>query len=276
MPDRTDASSARPSASGRIGVAMAGRRSLSLIRPKRLLAWAITLGLVVLFAFGWELASRRGWVDPFFVSRPSALAYQLFDWWHGGTSNGPLAVHVGVTLAEAALGVAAGSILGAACAFLFRAGTLRGDVFALFVWLLRPAPVVALAGALGLGLGFGIAARAAFATILVFLVAFADARASRPAFETVRWRCGLALAGAVLGECFVARSGIGFLIARAVQQFNAGGVYAALVVLVAIGVVVDLFAGALERAWRRRAAPIENGARPLDNDHSTASGRSNR
>jgi NitT/TauT family transport system permease protein len=252
MPDRTDASSARPSASGRIGVAMAGRRSLSLITPKRLLAWAITLALAVLFALGWELASRRGWIDPFFVSRPSALAYQIFDWWHGGTSNGPLAAHVGVTLAEAALGVAAGSILGAACASLFRAGTLRGDVFALFVWLLRPAPVVALAAALAFGLGFGIAARAAFAAILVFLVAFADARASRPAFETLRWRCGLALAGAVLGECFVARSGIGFLIARAVQQFNASGVYAALAVLGAIGLVVDLLAGALERAWRLR------------------------
>ncbi len=253
MPERTDGSSPGPSASGQAGIARAGRRRSFFARRKRLLTWAIAVALITLVAIGWELASRRGWIDPFFVSRPSTVAYQLFDWWHGGTSNGPLAAHVGVTLAEAALGLVGGSILGFACAALFRPGTLLGDVFSLFVWFLRPAPLVGLAAALALGFGIGIAARAAFTAALVFLVAFADARAHRSAFETLRCRCGLALAGAVLGECFVAQSGVGFLIARAVRQFNAGGVYAALVLLVAIGLLVDLLAGAMERAWQLRA-----------------------
>ncbi len=258
MRERTDASSPGPGLAGQTGVGRAGRRLSSVTRAGRLLVGAVSLALVVLFAFVWELASRHGWIDPFFVSRPSAVAYQLFDWWRGGTSNGPLAVHIGVTLAEAALGFVAGSVAGAVCAFLFRAGTLRGDVFALFVWFLRPAPIVALAAALALGLGFGVAARVAFSAVLVFLIACADARAHRPAFETLRWRCAFALAGAVLGECFVARSGLGFLIARAVRQFNASGVYAALVVLVAMACVVDLLAATVQHGWRRYAR-LEDG-----------------
>ena len=32
------------------------------------------------FLLLWEVATRRGWVDPFFVSQPTVLAAQIFDW----------------------------------------------------------------------------------------------------------------------------------------------------------------------------------------------------
>ncbi|HWX11557.1 MAG TPA: hypothetical protein VNZ04_06110 [Trinickia sp.] len=248
MPDSTHASP--PGAAASAGGAELGRNSRAGV-TQQVLAGAIACAFIMLFTLGWELAARRGWVDPFFVSRPSAIAYQLFDWWHGGTSRGPLAVHVGVTLTEAALGLMAGSLAGALGGVAFRAGTLRGEVFQLFVWIFRPAPLVALAAALALGAGFGMAASAAFAAVLVFFVAVADARTHRPALATLRRRCGLALAGAVLGECFVARSGVGWLIVRAVHQFNAGGVYAAFVVLTVVALCVDMLARGGERWWLR-------------------------
>jgi NitT/TauT family transport system permease protein len=128
----------------------------------------------------------------------------------------------------------------------------------LLIPIFRPAPLVAFAAVLvlglGVGLGFGILARAAFAGVLVFLVAAADADARRPALATLRRRCGLALAGAVLAECFAARSGVGFLIAKSIHQFNASGVYAAFVVLAVVALIVDAIAGALEYKWQRARA----------------------
>ncbi len=249
MPDVTDASP--PGSHPLAGGAEFGRNPRAGVK-RQVVVGAIACAFIMLFTLGWELAARRGWVDPFFVSRPSAIAYQLFDWWHGGTSRGPLVVHVGVTLTEAAFGLIAGSLAGALCGVAFRVGTLRGDVFRLLVWIFQPAPLVALAAALALGAHFGLAASAAFAAALVFFVAVADAHTHRSALATLRRRCGLALAGAVLGECFVARTGIGWLIVRAVHQFNASGVYAAFVVLAAVALCVDVLARGGEH-WRLRA-----------------------
>jgi NitT/TauT family transport system permease protein len=259
MPDSSDASSAGRNAPAQVPVEGLGRSSPPSPISRRAwgrhaLAGAIVCSIIILFALGWELAARRGWVDPFYVSQPSAIAYQLFDWWHGGTSRGPLAGHIGVTLAAAAFGLAGGWLAGALYGLAFRAGTLRGDVVRVLIGIFRPAPLVAFAAVLVFGLGFGILARAAFAAALVFLVAAADADGRRPALATLRRRCGLALAGAVLAECFAARSGVGFLIARSIHQFNAGGIYAAFVVLAVVALVVDAIAGALERGWRRAHA----------------------
>jgi NitT/TauT family transport system permease protein len=81
----------------------------------------------------------------------------------------------------------------------------------------------------------------------VFLVALADAYDGRPALAALRRRCGLALAGAVLAECFAARAGVGFLIARSAHQFNAAGIDAAFVVLVIVALVVDWLARLIAR-----------------------------
>jgi NitT/TauT family transport system permease protein len=254
MPETTDASPRRTHIVARDSGAESGRSGRKA--PWRLvLAWVIALSFAVLFAIGWELAARYEWVDPFFVSRPSAIVYQLVDWWHGGTSRGPLPVHIRLTLGEAALGLVAGSIAGALCGAAFRAGTLAGDAFRLILGIFRPAPLVALAVAIVLGVGSGlgspVAASSAFAAAIVFCVAAGDAQAHRPAMTTLRRRCGLALAGAVLAECFAARSGVGFLIARALHQFNAGGLYAAFVLLAAVALCVDALAAAAERWWLR-------------------------
>ncbi|HEY3538946.1 MAG TPA: hypothetical protein VGL01_16115 [Trinickia sp.] len=231
-PERTDLAAARhaPALSGR---GMAGA----------VLAFLILLGLLVL---AWEFAARRGLVDPFFVSQPSVIAYQLFDWWHGATSRGPLAVHIGLTLGETAAGVAGGSLAAALAVAACPADSMRGRILRLGTGIAQPAVGIGIAAALAMGLSgaSGWVPKAVFAALAVFATAMADARGSLRTSSRLRLRCQLALAAAVLAECLVPGRGIGFLIVRSLHQFNAGGVYAALVVLVAISVAIDAVAAA--------------------------------
>ena len=201
----------------------------------------VFLILVGLLALAWEFAARRGVIDPFFVSQPSAIAYQLFDWWHGATSRGPLLAHIAITLGEAAAGVAGGSLAAALAVAACPAGTARGRVLWLMTGIVQPAVGVAVAAAVAIGLSTasGWMPKAVFAALVVFVVATADARGALPVSTRWRLRCRFALAAAVLAECLAPSGGIGFLIVRSLHQFNASGVYAALVVLVAMSVAID-------------------------------------
>lgn len=248
VPARADPASARP-VRGASAWRMTGAALLILI-------------LFALVVLAWELAARRGLVDPFLVSQPSAIAYQLCDWWLGATSRGPLLAHIGMTLAEAAAGVAGGSLAGALVVAVCPGATVRGRALRLATAVMQPAVGIALAAALAIGFGNGWVSKAAFAALAVFAAAMADARTHRGALAGFRLRCRLALAAAVLAECFAANIGIGFLIVRSLHQFNASGIYAALVVLIAISVAVDASAGLVERlGQRRRAASSPAGER---------------
>lgn len=256
MSDSTDVSRRRRDAASAPSAGAAGRMS----RRRRVFAVVIALAVAVVVAFGWELAARRGWIDPFFLSKPSAVVVQLFDWWRGGTSSGPLAAQIGITIGEAALGLVLGSAAGGVCGIVFAGDTLRGEVFRLFVGMFKPAARIALGAALALGFGIGIASKIAFAAVLVFFVAFADALAHRPALANLRKRFALALVGAVIGECFFARAGLGFLLAAALHHFNASGVYAALVVLAIVALAADGLLALVETWWSRRRPESEPAA----------------
>lgn len=234
-------------------------KDVAVRRP--LLAALIGASLLVPLALCWEFAARRGLIDPFFVSQPSAVVMQLYDWWQGATSRGPLTLHVAATLGEAAVGLVCGSVLGVLLAKAFPAGTLRGDVASLLIGAFKPATLIGLAAVCAIGLGLGMASHAALAAALTGSAAFADGRARRPALLTLRARCGVALLGAVIGECLGGRVGLGFLVVRSLRQFNANGIYAALVVLVVLAFAVDALAGLAQTAWRRRAARAGAGPR---------------
>lgn len=228
--------------------------------PRASPRWGAVAGAAVLIivAVGWEFAARRGFVDPFFVSQPSAIVMQIVDWWHGATSNGPLAIHIGVTLKEAAVGLIVGSIAGACVGWMFQLGafgkvTFRALRFAEGIFSL--AASIAIGAALLLALGPGSASsKAALASWLVGGRAYADARAGLSTSVTLRERSRLALAGALIGECLGSHAGIGFLMMRAVRQFNASGIYAALVLLVLLTWGIDVLATALQTTWRHAAA----------------------
>ena len=83
------------------------------------------LVLLVAFLALWEVATRRGWIDPFFVSQPTVLAAQIVDW----IRSGFIFRHLWVTMQETIIGFLLGTLLGVAVGFLFaRWQTLAHDL----------------------------------------------------------------------------------------------------------------------------------------------------
>jgi hypothetical protein len=73
---------------------------------------AVLLGALLLL---WEVATRRGWVDLFFVSQPTVLAVQIADW----IRSGFIFRYLLVTMQETIIGFLLGTLLGVAVGFVF-------------------------------------------------------------------------------------------------------------------------------------------------------------
>lgn len=228
---------------------------------RRATAVAALLALGVAVAILWELAAWRGWLDPFFWSKPSAIVYQLVDWWREGTSHGALVAQAGVTFGEAALGLAIGSALGGAVGGACNRYPVTRDVLHAVLTALTLPLRIAFGAVFALGLGLGVGSKIAFASALVGLVAAGDALAGQPALTSLRLRFALALAGAVVGEIFMAQRGLGVLIDESVHHFNASGVYAAVIVLGAIALAADGLLALIERRYAPRAGSAGESAR---------------
>lgn len=230
--------------------------------------------LVVLAAVaGWELAARGTGVPSYLLPAPSQVAERL-------VSHAPaLAGHGAVTLSEALLGFGLGcgvSIL--AAAVMVHSATLERAILPLAL-MLKVTPVVAIAPLLVIWLGFGVAPRAVVAGLLTFypmlinaLTGFravsaetADVMASLAAsrwemFRLVRWPSALphlfagariavplSLIGAVVGEWAGAERGLGRTVLLAYTNLDLPELFAAVVVLAALGTVLTGGLGLLER-----------------------------
>jgi NitT/TauT family transport system permease protein len=233
------------------------------------------------FLLAWELAADRRWasVDPFFTSRPSAIAEQVWAW----VSTGFIFAHVVITLEEALIGLAIGALLGIAFGFLFAFSPWVAQVFEPVVVLLNAVPRVVLAPLFILWFGLGLASKVVLVVSLVFFVVFfatwsgvrevdrdvlANARVMGASarqllwhvllpsaltwiFASLRVAVGFALVGAVVGEYLGASKGMGHLIAFAESMFNATQVMAGLVILMVVVGAIDL---ALRRVEARFSA----------------------
>jgi NitT/TauT family transport system permease protein len=238
------------------------------------------IGLVLAILLVWELGGRLG--DPTWVSAPSLIVLRLVRW-----AGDDLFVHVATTISEMAMGLAIGVPAGVlAGIFLGRAPVLAR--------LLRPiivgfysVPLVTLAPLLILWFGLDMEPKVVLVSVVVFFLIFfntfsgvqavdKDLVASlvlmgaspREEFQKLilpaasAWiLSGLkialpyALIAATVGEMIAARRGLGFLVTRSASQIDMTGLYAALVVLMLIGVAVGTAANALEgRILRWRAS----------------------
>lgn len=245
------------------------------------LAWRA--GLLAAGLAVWEVGVARRWagMDPFFLSRPSAIAEQVWQW----VSTGFIFTHVSVTMQEAVLGFTCGALLGVAAGFLFALSRRVAEVLEPAVVLLNAVPRVVLAPLFILWFGLGLASKVVLGISLVFFVVFfatwagirevdrdivANARimgASRwqlvrhvmlPSaltwiFSSLRVSVGFALVAAVVGEYLGASRGMGYLIAFAESMFNATQVMAGLVVLMVVVAALDVVLRRVEArfsAWK--------------------------
>ncbi|HEX2049520.1 MAG TPA: ABC transporter permease [Actinomycetota bacterium] len=246
-------------------------------RPVPMIVWQVALGLVIVAA--WEGAASAGFVDPFFVSRPTDIAVRIWEW----VSTGFVWQHLFVTLQEAFLAFAIGVGLGVVLGVLLARVDFLARLLEPYIHMLNAMPRVILAPILLLWFGLGIWSKVALGvTIVFFIVFFNTFRGVRDIdavlvdnvrmlgaterqlvrhvlmpsaltwiFSSLQVSVGFAIVGAVVGEYLGASRGIGYLISQAEGVFDTTSVFAGMAVLMAVVVVVDWGVGRVERRLLR-------------------------
>jgi len=233
--------------------------------------------VVVLLAI-WQLYGALAGDE--WTSRPTLVALKIWQLAQTG-----LAGHIATTLSEIVMGLAIGVPVGTF------AGILLGRTQVLSA-LLRPAivaansvPVIALAPLLIMWFGLGLTPKVVLVALVSFFLLFFNTYSGVSTIDddlldalrlmgasrrevlqkvvlpaTMPWvLSGLksalpyALIAATVGEMMLARSGLGFLVTQFAGQYDMTGVYATLVVLMALGIVIGEIAARSERwilRWR--------------------------
>jgi NitT/TauT family transport system permease protein len=242
-----------------------------------ILAAQIAVGLTALAL--WQTLVALKVLDPFFVSRPSAIAQRIWQWIAGGSLWG----HLAVTLEESLLGLLLGAALGISLGFSLARSPFLAHVFDPYIKMLNAVPRVVLAPLFLLWFGLGIWSKVALAVTLVFFVMFFNTyQGVRDAdrvlidnarmlgaterqlvrhvlvpsaltwiFSSLQTSLGFAMVGAVVGEYLGSTRGLGYVISQAEGTFDTTGVFAGMTVLGTVVVIVSAGVTRLER-WLLR------------------------
>jgi NitT/TauT family transport system permease protein len=240
----------------------------------------IVVGIALLGA--WEVAGRQFGHD--WTSLPSLIAARL-----GALLIGDLARHVFATASEVVVGLVAGGSAGVMAGLALGRSPVLATVLRPIIVALYSVPLITMAPLFILWFGLDLEPKIVLVTIVVFFLVFFNTFAGvgtidrdlissfqllgctrREEFQKIVAPASLAwimsgikialpyaLAAATTGELLAARRGLGSLLAHAAQQFDMTGLYAALAVLMAMGILVSEAAGWIERRmlrWRRAGA----------------------
>jgi NitT/TauT family transport system permease protein len=236
------------------------------------------IGLAILF-IGWSLAVRYLNVPTYILPAPSAVWNAL---WSGiaVSPSSPLGYYLPLwgTLKNAALGLAIGSGLGLLLGSLMAESRLIEKLIMPYAFALQSLPKVAIAPLVVIWFGFGDGSKIAISSLLAFfpmlINSFTGLRAVEPErvdlmrslsasrFETYRIVklpnaapyifAGLdmavvyALLGTIVAEFLGAQQGMGVVITQAQAVTDVAGVFAALVILGAMGILLHGIVRGLE------------------------------
>ena len=252
-------------------------------RKQTVLFWQI--GILVATLGLWELSSNMLWIDPFFYASPSAVVARLYDWAVNGTTEGSLWYNLWVTMEEALIGFFAGSIAGVFVGIGLGRNRFLSDIFSVYIKAINSIPRVVLAPIFIMIMGLGLPSKVALAFIMVFFVVFANAfqgvrEADRAMianaqilgasplqittsviipsamswiFASLHVSFGFAIIGAIVGEFVGARYGIGQLISIAKGTFDAAGMFAAIILVMAVTLIAEAIMTIVENRlakWR--------------------------
>lgn len=244
-----------------------------------MLLWQIGVGVGLLG--GWEAIGHGSSGE--WTSRPSLIVVQLLEWFQG-----PIYQHIATTLIEMAAGLLIGSAGGTLAGLLLGRSPVLSVVLRPIIVAFYSVPLVALAPLFIMFFGLDMLPKIILVAIVVFFLLFFNTFAGagevdkdlilvvelmgstpREKFQKVVapacmvWIIGgikialpFALVGATTGEMLAARRGLGFLLSDAASQFNMTGLYAALFILMLLGLAVSESSARLERyflRWRRVA-----------------------
>lgn len=254
-------------------------------RRRRLTVIAGRTGLLVGILGLWEWFTAIGLLDPFFFSHPTGIVARLVDWIQHGTAYGSLWQEISVTMSEAIQGFLFGALFGVVFGVVLGQIPVLAEIIGPFIKVLNAIPRIVLGSIFVISLGLGTPSKVALASVLVFFVVFFNAfqgvREVDPRLidncrvlgasqlqivrnvvipSALTWiiaslhvAFGFAIIGAIVGEFLGAQQGLGLVIATAQNQFDADGVFAAMLLIGAIALTAEWLIELLERrllGWR--------------------------
>jgi NitT/TauT family transport system permease protein len=254
---------------------------------RRLWMYAARVATLIVVIGGWQLFTKLKIVDPFFFGQPSGIVLKFRDWFEHGTAFGSIWTQIWVTMKEALLGFVFGVSGGVIFGVLLGQVRFLADVLGPYIKALNALPRIVLGSIFIVALGLGTASKVVLAAVLVFFVVFFNAfqgvrevdrnlianvrvlGASR--FQIIRhvvlpsaltWiiaslhvAFGFAIIGAIVGEVLGAQQGLGLVIYNAQGNFDANGIFAAMVLIAVIALTAEWLIGRLERRLLRWRPP---------------------
>jgi NitT/TauT family transport system permease protein len=248
----------------------------------------VTQAIVLIVIFGgWEAVVGSDPQKIILYGHPSGIVNQLVTWITQGTSLGPLWQQVAVTLEEALIGFAIGTVLGIVSGIALGRIHFLAEVFGPFIKVLNSIPRIVLGSVFVLALGLGIESKILLVIVLVFFGVFFNAFqgvrevdrnliANAAILGASRWEVtrqvvlpsaftwivaslhvsfGFALIGAIVGEFLGGQQGLGQLIRSSQGTFNANGVWAGMFIIGIFALIAEYGIGRLERRLLRWRPP---------------------
>jgi NitT/TauT family transport system permease protein len=242
----------------------------------QIVVWQVAVGVVLLVV--WEAVGRLHGTQ--WTSAPSLIAARLAQW-----VQGDLYLHIATTLTEVITGLVIGSAFGTVSGLLLGRSPVLSVILRPIIVAFYSVPLIALAPLFIMFFGLDMLPKIVLVTIVVFFLLFFNTFAGatsvdhdliaqvelmgstrREKFQKVvapacmAWIVGgikialpYALVAATTGEMLAARRGLGFLLSDAASQFDMTSLYAALFILMLMGLVVSETASWGERhilRWR--------------------------
>jgi NitT/TauT family transport system permease protein len=271
-------------ASAGIDAALGPRRRLGehlRIALYQLILLCVFLGL-------WEGLTRvpylikNTFLDPFFISRPSLIGQQLWNWTFG-TQAGFLLPHLASTLGATLLGLVVATTTGFLVGLLLSQSPIMAKTLNPFIVSLNSLPRIAMVPLITMVFGLGLLAKVVTAWFVVFFLIFFNTFKGSVSIEkhllqfcqtlggtprqimwSVRVPSALAwtfaalpnaisfsLVAVVIAEFVGTTKGMGYLIVTALSTLNATEMFAAITVLGLSGIALVAIAERVERRLLR-------------------------
>ncbi len=260
-------------------------RPLSARLPwHRLSILAGQLALLAVFLGAWQVLTGIAWfrqntfLDPFFISRPSLIAWKLYDWTLGAQA-GFLWPHLASTIGATLLGLAVAVVTGYVAGLTLSQNRVLAALFNPFIVALNSLPRIAMVPLITMIFGLGLASKVVTAWFIVFFLIFFNAfkggvnierhlidfcrtlgGSNRQITWSVRIPNSLAwtfaalpnavsfsLIGVVIAEFVGSTTGMGYLITTALATMNASDMFATITVLGVVGIVLVTLISMVER-----------------------------